>query len=138
MKNVRTYVVLVFAMALAACASSRAPSSEARPPSSPSEPPASAEEKDIHAEAYIQCLIRNTPKYDDKRSDATTVGEAVKASCNNLWQTSLEAHARGRLAGAARREFYDDMQPKGITIAARIVLAMRTGQIRPITSSKSN
>jgi hypothetical protein len=127
--------LLALALASSGCASSEQPTPRTQIASAPSEAPATQQEKDAAANVYLECLVRNGPRYDDLKSDASTIAVALKAACNSEYQASLETFARGRLYGATRLDFFDEMQSKGLTLATQIVLQVRAARLARVRKS---
>jgi hypothetical protein len=72
-------------LALSACSQSQTQEAEA-----------SASERAAAKQAYLRCLFESAAALDDGKSDAATVGVAVRGACHRQFMDSVRLEIRGK------------------------------------------
>jgi hypothetical protein len=91
-----------------------------------SEPEATEQAKVDARAAHNACLINNAAKYDDGKSDASTIGQALSDSCTDTLLDVAAVYSQGlnaRIKRYTRQRFLE----AGPNMATSIVLRLRAG-----------
>lgn len=117
----RTTPLLILS-AIAACA----PDPKAYRAQAPGSERLSTEsEKQAASENYVGCLFDNARQLDDGRSDAATIGSAVRSACRALYLRSMAVAVQGENQ-RVKQGFYERAKNSDIELATSAVLRVRS------------
>jgi hypothetical protein len=96
------------------------------------EAPASNEEKNAAQKVYIDCLMQQAEKLDDRASDAATIAQGISPMCVSKLRTAEEVWGRGLDPDGKLMltEHLDADQQKSAVTAVLTVRAHRRGEAR--------
>lgn len=120
----RRAIPLLVLPALAGCA----PDPKTYPAQAPSSERLSTEsEKKVARENYVGCLFDNARQLDDGRSDAATIGSAVRSACRALYLKSMAVAIQGE-SQRVKQGFYERVSNSNsdIEMATSAVLRVRS------------
>jgi hypothetical protein len=92
----------------------------------PNEPKPSEADKKAAYQAYAACLYSNAVALDDGRSDASTIGMAVRSACRSDYMKTVRIEIQGKGPDYARG-FLETAQKADLEIATTAVLKVRSG-----------
>lgn len=79
--------------------------------------------------AYMNCLVPYAKELDDGRSDAKTIAQAMRGSCQKEFESIIETSSRGENE-AVQRMMRQQFQPLREEFALKVVLDVRHSQMK--------